>query len=102
MARVPSQPEPARPAHIPVRAHDWSRTPFGPVEAWPQSLRTAASMVMGRPLPMFIAWGPDFLLLYNDGYAELLGDRHPCQGRPAREVWEDAWPRIGGFAHRVM
>ena len=102
MDRVPAQPEPARPAHIPVRTHDWSRTPFGPVESWPQSLRTAASMVLGSTLPMFIAWGPDFLMLYNDGYAELLGDRHPCLGRPAREVWDDAWPRIAPFATRVM
>jgi hypothetical protein len=56
MDRVPTQPEPARPAHIPARTQDWSGTPFGPVESWPQSLRTAASIVMGATLPMFIAW----------------------------------------------
>ncbi len=102
MDRVPAQPEPPRPAHIPARTHDWAGTPFGPVESWPQSLRTAASIVMGSSLPMFIGWGPDFLMLYNDGYADILGDRHPCQGHPAREVWDDAWPRIEPFARRAM
>jgi len=102
MDRVPPQPDPARPTHIPARAYDWAKTPFGPVESWPPSLRTAASMVLGSTLPMFLGWGPDFLLLYNDGYAEILGDRHPCQGRPVREIWTDAWERIEPAARRAM
>jgi PAS domain S-box-containing protein len=81
---------------------DWSQTSFGPIERWPQSLRTAASMVLGSTLPMFLGWGPDFLLLYNDGYADILGDRHPCQGRPSREIWADAWPQIEPNARRAM
>ena len=48
MDRIPVQPEHARPA--PSRRADWSlagrqdwaATPLGPVESWPQSLRTAA------------------------------------------------------------
>ncbi len=102
MDRVPAQPDNARPAHIPAGATDWAQTPFGPIESWPQSLRTAASMVLGSTLPMFLAWGPDFLLLYNEGYAEILGDRHPCQGRPVREIWADAWLRIEPNAQRAM
>jgi PAS domain S-box-containing protein len=102
MDRVQTQPDLPRPAHLPARSYDWARTPFGPVESWPQSLRTAASMVMGSTLPMFLGWGPDFLLFYNDNYAEILGDRHPCQGRPVREIWADAWPRIEPSARRAM
>jgi PAS domain S-box-containing protein len=102
MDRVPAQPDHAKPAHVPGRAQDWAQTPFGPVETWPQSLRTAASMVMGSTLPMFLGWGPEFLLLYNDGYAEILGDRHPCLGRPVRDIWADAWPRIEPNARRAM
>jgi hypothetical protein len=30
------------------RSHDWSATPFGPVAAWPQSLRTAINMMLER------------------------------------------------------
>src|SRR5207253_8163926 len=102
MDRVPAQPDLARPAYSPTRMPDWSQTPFGPVESWSQSLRTAASMVLGSTLPMFLGWGPDFLVLYNEGYAEILGDRHPCQGQPAREIWADAWPRIEPNARRAL
>ena len=59
---------------------DWAATPLGPVESWPQSLKTAAGMVLGSNVPMFVAWGPDLLLIYNDGYAEILGDRGPRLG----------------------
>lgn len=65
MDRVPAQPDLVRPAHAPMRTPDWARTPFGPFETWPQSLRTAASMVLGSTLPMFPGRGPDFLLPYN-------------------------------------
>ncbi len=102
MDRVPAQPDLARPAFSYAGGTDWSQTPFGPIEAWPQSLRTAASMVLGSTLPMFLGWGADFLLLYNDAYAELLGDRHPCQGRPVREIWVDAWDRIEPNARRAI
>ena len=101
MDRIPVQPEQARPALFPgapawslAGRQDWSATPLGPVEAWPQSLKTAASMVLGSTVPMFVAWGPDMLLVYNDSYAEILGDRGPAFGRPVREIWSDAWDRI--------
>src|SRR6185503_4003513 len=105
MDRVPSQPDYSRPA-FPGGAVDamldWGATPLGPVETWPQSLRTAASIVFGSTVPMFLAWGPDFLLLYNDSYGEILGDRGPAMGRPVREVWADAWERIRPNAERAM
>ena len=88
MDRIPSQPDLARPAAFPgaprwssTAAQDWAATPLGPVESWPQSLKTAASMVLGSTVPMFVGWGPDLLLLYNDGYAEILGDRGPALGQ---------------------
>ena len=101
MDRIPVQPEHARPALFPgapvwslAGRQDWGATPLGPVEHWPQSLKTAASMVLGSTVPMFVAWGPDMLLVYNDAYAEILGDRGPAFGRPVREIWADAWERI--------
>jgi PAS domain-containing protein len=40
--------------------------------------------------PMFVAWGPEHLMLYNDGYARLCRDCHPSVlGRPLEEVWYD-------------
>ena len=109
MDRVPSQPDFARPALYPgapawslAGAQDWAATPLGPAEAWPQSLKTAASIVLGSTVPMFLAWGPDLLLLYNDGYGEILGDRGPAYGKPVREIWADAWERIRPNAERAL
>jgi PAS domain S-box-containing protein len=109
MDRISGRPDVARPAVYPgapvwslAGLHDWSATPLGPVESWPQSLKTAASMIFGSTVPMFIAWGPDLNLLYNDGYAEILGDRGPAFGKPVREIWADAWDRIGPNTERAL
>ncbi len=34
-----------------IRSMDWSRTPLGPIESWPQSLRTTVELVRGVELP---------------------------------------------------
>ncbi|MEA3012746.1 MAG: hypothetical protein QOD42_1291 [Sphingomonadales bacterium] len=105
MDRVPHQPDHARPAPslaAPGDGTDWAATGFGPVETWPQSLKTAASMVLGSTTAMFIGWGPDFLMLYNDAYAEILGDRGPAIGKPGREIWDDVWDRIQPNAERAL
>jgi len=105
MDRAPHLPDRARPAPIPAAsgdATDWAASSFGPVESWPQSLKTAASMVLGSTTPMFIGWGPDFRMLYNEAYAEILGDRGPATGKPGREVWADVWDRIQPNAERAL
>jgi len=109
MDRISHQPDLAKPALFPgapawslAGRQDWSATPLGPVEGWPQSLRTAVSMILGSTVPMFVGWGPELLLVYNDSYAEILGDRGPAQGRPVREIWSDAWDRIKPNAERAM
>jgi hypothetical protein len=67
-----------------AHAFDWAATSLGPVEYWPQSLRTAADIVLGSNIPMMIAWGPDQLMVHNDSYGEILGDRRPALGQAAR------------------
>ena len=80
-----------------MRSHDWSNTPFGPVETWPQSLRTAISLMLASRFAMVIAWGPDFRFFYNDRYRPVLGaSKHPgALGTPARDIFPEAWPQIG-------
>ena len=77
-----------------VRATDWSGTPLGPRERWPQSLRTAVSLVVEGKPPMALFWGLELYVLYNDAYAAILADRHPrVLGRPARELLPELWHR---------
>src|SRR3981189_316570 len=60
-----------------VRAMDWSKTPLGPIESWPQSLRTTVSLCLASNFPIALAWGPQHGQIYNDGYWPICGGKHP-------------------------
>src|SRR5688500_6267197 len=87
-----------------MRAFDWSTTPLGPVSGWPQSLRTALSILLASAYPMYIAWGPSFTQLYNDAYRPILGSKkHPVAlGQSTPECFAEIWDFIGPMFHRVM
>jgi len=79
-----------------IRAHDWSATSLGSPETWPDSLRTLTQVLLTSQQPMFIAWGPDRIMLYNDGYAPMCTNRHPwALGRRFDEVWADIIADVG-------
>jgi len=59
-----------------IRSMDWSTTPLGAIESWPQSLRTTVSICLNSRFPTVIYWGPEFATVYNDGYAPILGTKH--------------------------
>jgi hypothetical protein len=66
-----------------LRAANWAASPLGEPEEWSPPLKTLVGIMLAANQPMFIAWGPDRLLLYNDDYAPMLADRHPeALGRP--------------------
>lgn len=86
-----------------MRSYEWSKTPFGPVEQWPQSLRSALSICLNSRFPIAIYWGTDCLLLYNDAWRPIVGDKHPWSlGRPAYEVWPEIWTDIGPEFAKVL
>ena len=87
-----------------MRAHDWSATPIGAVDSWPQSLRTAVGLLLDSHYPMYIAWGSEFTQMYNDGYRPILGSKkHPAAlGRSTRESFAEIWDFIGPMFERVM
>ena len=58
---------------------------------------------MGTRFPVTLFWGPEFVLVYNEAYVELIGDKHPAAlGRPAREVFPEAWDAIGPMMQAVL
>ena len=86
-----------------MRATDWSKTKLGPVEAWPNSLRTMLGVVLGSRFPMLLWWGPDLLHLYNDAYRPILRDKHPASlAAPAAQVWAEVWDVAGPMARSVQ
>jgi PAS domain S-box-containing protein len=79
-----------------VAAKDWSLTPLGAIEHWPQSLRTTVSLCLASNFPISLAWGPECTQIYNDGYWPICGAKHPhSMGQDFRECWASAWPAIG-------
>ncbi|MEO5603280.1 MAG: ATP-binding protein [Cyclobacteriaceae bacterium] len=79
-----------------IRSKDWSKTPLGSPDTWPQSLRTTVSLCIASNFPISIAWGPHRVQIYNDGYWPITGDMHPTSmGQDFKECWFSAWPVIG-------
>lgn len=71
------------------RVHDWSTSPLGPLDNWPQSLKTIVGMMLISEQPSFLVWGPERTLLYNDPYAEILARKHPALGKDFLDVWHE-------------
>src|SRR5579884_1712308 len=79
-----------------MRALDWSQTPRDRVASWPQSLRTAVNICLHSRFELFIWWGPELVMLYNDAYRATLRDKHPwALGKPGHVVWSEIWDVIG-------
>ena len=75
-----------------IRGTDWSSTQLGPIESWPQSLRSAVSILLPSKAQIAMFWGPDLITLYNDAYRPVLGKKHPyALGLPGRKVWSELW-----------
>jgi signal transduction histidine kinase/CheY-like chemotaxis protein len=86
-----------------MRALDWSTSPLGHPESWPQSLRSVVGLLLQSQFPMFVAWGKDLGFLYNDPYAEILGAKHPqAMGRRFYEIWSEIWADISPLIDAAM
>ena len=86
-----------------MRSMDWSTSPLGSVESWPQSLRTSVSTCLNSRFAILIWWGPDLIMLYNDAYREIIAGKHPAAlGRPGRECWPEIWDIIWPMLRSVI
>jgi hypothetical protein len=79
-----------------VRSMDWSLTPLGPIDSWPQSLRTTVNICLASALPICVIGGAGLVQIYNDGYRVICGGKHPhSMGQNFPQCWSEAWPVIG-------
>ena len=87
-----------------VREFDWTKTPLGPIEEWPQSLKTVVRTLLTSRFAMWMGWGPQLTFLYNDDYARMtLGKKHPwALGKTFQEVWAEIWDDLAPRIHRVL
>ena len=86
-----------------VRDFDWAATSIGPQDKWPESLKLMLNVILDSGFPMSVRWGPDLIVLYNDAYAPLLGDRHSrILGKPLREVWPEIYAELGALHEDIL
>ena len=83
------------PSRAALRGIDWSSTPLGAVEEWPEELYCGARATALSAAPMFLWWGEQFIQLHNDALVGALGDDDPAVGRPAFDCWPERWEVLG-------
>ncbi|MFL1464018.1 sensor histidine kinase [Roseococcus sp. DSY-14] len=98
---MPGPQGPAALARL-VAETDWAATPLGPQLHWPLALRLAVDLILASRFPMLVMWGEERAMVYNAGYAAILGARHPAAlGRPVDEVWPELRGQLGPLISRT-
>ena len=86
-----------------IEGHDWSTSPLGQPSTWSSSLRAVVGLMLSSKFPMFIAWGDELSFLYNDGYVEVLGSKHPdALGNRFDDIWFEIWDEVEPIAQAAM
>jgi PAS domain S-box-containing protein len=86
-----------------LREFDWSATPVGQPEGWPESLRVSLRIVLNTNHPMLIWWGDELTQFYNDAFSEVAQpfvrtNRLGVSGKG----WRDVSDVIGEDIEHVM
>ncbi|MGE5563014.1 MAG: ATP-binding protein [Bacillota bacterium] len=82
-----------------IAEFDWSRTSLGPIDTWPQVVKTTVGLILQSPVPIVTLWGAAGVMIYNDAYARFAGGRHP--GILGKDVL-DAWPEAADWNRNIM
>ena len=86
-----------------VRSKDWSKTVLGAAENWPPSLALIVKVMLASGFPMCVRWGPEFVMIYNDGYRSILGDKHPAAfGLPFHKAWPEVQPQLRPLHEAIL
>ena len=85
-----------------IRQHDWASTRLGPLDGWPDALKTTLALCLASRFPQAVLWGPDLITLHNDAFLPILGQKPLALGTPFSEVWREAWSDIRVLADRAL
>jgi PAS domain S-box-containing protein len=86
-----------------IAAYPWASSPIGALANWPPHLRLAVNLMMGAGAPMALVWGPEYIFLYNDRYAEIIADKHPASlGTPGRQIFPEIWDALAPLFATAM
>lgn len=84
-----------------IRRFDWAANPLGPIDGWSNSLRTMVGAILDSAFPQCLLWGPRRIIVHNDAFLPILGNKPPAIGRPFDEVWAEVWHIIGPLVERA-
>src|ERR1700722_15974724 len=86
-----------------MRALDWSQTPLGSPDQWPQSLKTIVRVMLDSRYAMWMLWGPELTFFCNDAYLPTVGIKGDwVLGSRSDKVWEEIWSDIGPRIAHVL
>ncbi|KAF0450823.1 protein-histidine kinase [Gigaspora margarita] len=78
---------------------DWSSTPLGPMDTWDPALKNATNICLKIEFPACIYLDPpNWLLLYNKAFLQIITTNHPALGRPVKDVWPEIYEARMGLA----
>lgn len=78
-----------------ILAFDWASTPLGPITSWSLEMCQWVSFMMSDPRPVSLYWGPQRIMIYNEGYKIVTGQNEPgMMGQPFMEAWGDTAERF--------
>jgi PAS domain S-box-containing protein len=86
-----------------VRSKDWSKTVLGASQNWPPSLTLIVKVMLASGFPMCVRWGPEFVMIYNDGYRSILGNKHPAAfGLPFHQAWPEVQSQLRPLHEAIL
>jgi PAS domain S-box-containing protein len=75
-----------------IRTSNWTSNALGAVEGWSLELRATVANIVNSPVAKVLMWGADHVMLYNDAYREIAGERHPSAlGTPVARAFPEVW-----------
>lgn len=86
-----------------IGALDWSGTPLGGIDSWPERLIAAVEAMLAAPQLASLAVGPHRILLYNDEASRHYESRHPgVLGLPLAEAFPHGFQKVASLYDRVF
>lgn len=86
-----------------VNEFNWSTTPLGAKNTWPEVLRLSVELCLNSRFPLILWWGPELTMIYNDSYIGHLQSKHPwALGTSGKVVWSEIWDVIGPMLDGVL
>lgn len=81
-----------------IRAYPWHENALGPIEGWPPELLGSVNSMLTSKQIACLIWGEaEQVLLYNDLYVPLLGNKSPALGQNFLEVWSEIREQAKGI-----